>query len=60
MAAQQQMTGDQQKLMEEVMCAIKACLNSVKGEIPMETLHSKSWRTLALLIMCVCVFVFCV
>lgn len=45
MAAQQQMTGDQQKLMEEVMCAIKACLNSVKGEIPMETLH-KDYREL--------------
>ncbi|XP_047483843.1 tudor domain-containing protein 7B-like isoform X1 [Penaeus chinensis] len=45
MAAQQQMTGDQQKLMDEVICAIKACLNSVKGEIPMETLH-KDYREL--------------
>ncbi|XP_042881484.1 tudor domain-containing protein 7-like isoform X9 [Penaeus japonicus] len=45
MAAQQQMMGDQQKLMEEVMCAIKACLNSVKGEIPMDTLH-KDYREL--------------
>lgn len=45
MAAQQQMMGDQQKLMDEVICAIKACLNSVKGEIPMETLH-KDYREL--------------